>query len=88
MKISEIGSICVTTTRPFGSVGVDDVADVDLSYAGDAVDRRGQPRIAELRPSPLDQRLVGLDGRLQLRHLRLLGFDQLRSGPALLPQWV
>ena len=34
----------------------------------------------------VNQRLVGLDRRLQLSHLRLLGLEQLRSGPALVTQ--
>jgi len=34
----------------------------------------------------VNQRLVGLDSRLQLPHLRLLGLDQLWRGPALVPQ--
>ena len=57
---------------------MDDVADVDLAHAGDARDRRRQPRIAKLDVGLFDQRLVGLDGILQLRHLRLLGVEQLR----------
>ena len=61
---------------------MDDVADVDLTHAGDAVDRRGQAGIAELDLRRFDERLVGFDGILQLRHLRLLGVDQLRGGPA------
>src|SRR6516225_1112465 len=65
---------------------MNDIADVDLSYAGHSVDRRGELRIAELRLRPFDRRLVGLDGRLQLLDLRLLGLDQLRSGPALITQ--
>ena len=57
---------------------MDDVADVDLAHAGDPVDRRGEPGIAELYIGCFDERLVGLDGALQLRHLRGLGIDQLR----------
>ena len=64
----------------------DDVADVDLTNPDHAIDRRGQARVAELHLRGVDQRLIGLDGRRQLPHLRLLGFEQLRSGPALLPQ--
>ena len=62
---------------------MDDVADVDLADAGHAVDRRSQSRVAELHLRGFDQRLVGLDRRLQLRDLRLLGLDQLRRRPAL-----
>src|SRR5262245_28002989 len=65
---------------------MNDVADVDLSYAGDSVDGRGELRIAELRLRPFDRRLVGLDGGLKLRDLRVLGLDQLRSSPALIAQ--
>src|SRR5262249_3619523 len=65
---------------------MNDVADVDLSYAGDSVDGRGELRIAELRLRPLDHRLVGFDRSLQLRDLRGLGLDQLRSRPPLIPQ--
>ena len=45
---------------------VDDVADIDLPYAGDPVDRRGQPGVVELHLGRFDQRLVGFDGALQL----------------------
>ena len=65
---------------------MDDVADVDLPHAGDAVDRRGQAGIAELDIGRFDQGLVGFDGALQLRDLRRLGLDQLRGGPAFLSQ--
>ena len=71
------------------AVGVgrmDDVAHVDLTDADDAVDRRRQARVAELHVGGIDQRLIGFDGGLQLRHLRLLGVDQLRRGIALLRQ--
>src|SRR2546428_3307233 len=65
---------------------MNDVADVDLPYAGDSIDRRGELRVTELGLRPFDRRLVGLDGRLQLTDLRLLGLKQLRSGPALIAQ--
>src|SRR5262245_56291345 len=65
---------------------MDDVADVDLSYAGDSVDGRGELRITELRLRPFDRRLVGLDGRVQLGDLSGLGLDQLRRSPALIAQ--
>ena len=39
-----------------------------------------------MRLRPFDRRLVGLDCRLQLRHLRGLRLDQLRGGPALIAQ--
>ena len=64
----------------------DDVADVDLTNPDHAIDRRRQARVAELHLRRIDQCLIGLDGRHQLPDLRLLGFEQLRSGPALLPQ--
>src|SRR5215831_8735819 len=57
---------------------MNDVPDVDLPDAGHAVDRRGQSRVAEVDAGGLDDRLVGLHHRLQLRELRLLGIDQLR----------
>src|SRR4029077_2562844 len=60
----------------------DDVADVDLADAGHTIDRRSQPRVAELYIRGFDERLVTLDSRLQLRDLRLLGVDQLRRGKA------
>ena len=42
---------------------MDDVADVDLTHAGHAIDRRGQAGVAELDLGRFDQRLVGLDRR-------------------------
>src|SRR5262249_25056075 len=65
---------------------MNDVADVDLPDASHAIDGRGELRVAQLRLRPLDRRLVRLDRRLQLRDLRGLRLDQLRSGPALVPQ--
>src|SRR5258705_2703422 len=65
---------------------MNDVADVDLSYAGDSVDGRGELRIAKLRLRPLDRRLVGLDCGIELRDLRGLGLHQVRSSPALIAQ--
>jgi len=65
---------------------MNDVADVDLSYAGDSVDGRGELGVAQLRLLPFDRRLVGLDRRLQFFDLRLLRLDQLRSRPTLIPQ--
>src|SRR5262245_19134546 len=62
---------------------MNDVADVDLPNADNAIDRRGQPGVAELHLRGFDERLVRLDGALQLRHLRLLSVEQLRRGPAL-----
>jgi hypothetical protein len=64
----------------------DDVADIDLTNADHAIDRRRQARVAELHLRSFNQCIIGLDGRLQLPHLRLLGLDQLWSGPALVPQ--
>ena len=43
---------------------MNDVADVDLPYAGHSVDGRGELRVAQLRLRPFDRRLVGLDCRL------------------------
>ena len=65
---------------------MDDVADVDLPDAGHAIDRRGQPGIAELDLGLLDHRLVGLDRALQLRDLRLLRVGQLRRRKAFVLQ--
>src|SRR5262245_8672633 len=62
----------------------DNVADVNLANARDAVDWRGQPRVAQLRLGGLDERLVGLDRILQLRNLCFLGFEQLWGCKALL----
>src|SRR4029077_19051674 len=42
-----------------------------------------QSRILELYPGCLNERLVGLDGILQLPHLRLLGLGQLWRSPSL-----
>ena len=53
-----------------------------LTDAGDAVDRRRQLRVAELHICGVDERLIRLDGCLQLRDLRLLGIDQLWRGVA------
>ena len=63
---------------------MNDVTHVDLTDAGDAVERRRQPRVAELYVSSVDECLIGFDGILQLRDLRLLGVQELRRGPALL----
>jgi len=65
---------------------MDDVAHVDLSDAGDAIDRRGQPRVAELDVGSFDQRLVRFDRALQLRNLCRLSLDQLRRCPAFLTE--
>ena len=72
----------MTTTRPFGSVGWDDVAHVYLTDAGDAINRGCQPGIIELYFRRFDERLVRFDGTLQLRHLGLLGIEELRGGIA------
>ena len=72
--------------EPVGIGRMDDVADIDLTDADDAVDRRSQPRVAELNVGGIDERLIGFDGVLQLRHLRLLGVQQLRRGIARLRQ--
>ena len=60
----------------------DDVADVDLTNAGDAVDRRRQARVAELHLGGVDQRLVGLDRRLQLRRLAPSGSRPAAASPS------
>src|SRR3984893_15384072 len=72
--------------EPIRVRGVNDIAYVDLTNADKSIDRRRQPGIAELHFRRLDERLVRLDGALQLRDLRLLGLDQLWSGPAFVPQ--
>jgi hypothetical protein len=36
---------------------VDDIADIDLSDAGDAIDRRGEIGVAEIDPRAFDDRL-------------------------------
>ena len=64
----------------------DDVAHVDVTNAGHSIDRRRQAREAELHLRGVSQRLVSLNGVLQLRDLRLLGLDQLWSRPAFVPQ--
>src|SRR6185295_14226808 len=64
----------------------DDIAHVDLADASDAIDRRSQARIAELQLGRVDDRLVCLNGVLQLRHLRLLGVEQLLRRNSLLIQ--
>jgi hypothetical protein len=40
---------------------VDDIADIDLSDAGDAIDRRGEIGVAEIDLRAFDDRLVGLN---------------------------
>ena len=63
---------------------MNDIAHVDLTDAGDAIERRRQTRVAELYVGSVDERLIGLDGILQLRDLRFLGVEKLRRSPALL----
>ena len=65
---------------------MNDVADVHLTHPGDPIDRRCQAGVTELDICRLDQGLVGLDGALQLRHLRRLRLDQLRGGPTFLAE--
>src|SRR5215467_15013511 len=55
----------------------DDVALVDLAYAGAAVDRRDDGGVAELCPRVFDRRLVGLHNRGVLRHQSALGIGLL-----------
>src|ERR1700730_6937218 len=59
---------------------MDDVTYVDLTDAAAAVYRRRQPGVAELNVGGIDERRIGFDGVLQLRHLCLLGVQQLRRG--------
>ena len=65
---------------------MDDVADVDLTDTDDTIDGRCQPCVTELHIGGIDERLIGFDCVLQLRHLRLLGIQQLRRGIARLGQ--
>ncbi len=67
-------------------VGMDDVADIDLAEADDAVDRRHDGRIIELRLRRLDGGLIGIDGRLRLVDLGLLGVEVLEGLEVLLHQ--
>ena len=57
--------------------GVDDVADVDLAKADDAVDRCYDRRIGELSLRRLDGALVGVDRGLEMIDLGLLQIDVL-----------
>ena len=58
-----------------GIGGVDDVADIDLAEADHAVDRRRDGRVIELGLRRLDGGLIGVDGRLCLIDLGLLGVE-------------
>ena len=60
-----------------GIGGVDDVADVDLAKADDAVDRCHDRRISELGLRRLDGALVGVDRSLEMIDLGLLQVDVL-----------
>src|SRR5271169_2335242 len=53
--------------EPVGVRRMDDVANVDLPNADHSIYRRSQPCVAELHVRGFDERLVRLDGRLQLR---------------------
>ncbi len=65
---------------------MDDVADIEQADAGDAVERRDQRGIAQLRLGIVDGRLVSLDRVLQLRHRRLLAGQLLLRGKSLAGQ--
>ena len=56
---------------------MDDVADVDLAKADDAVDRRRDRRVSELGLRRLDGALVGVDRSLEMIDLGLLQVDVL-----------
>ncbi len=65
---------------------MNDVADVDLPDACYSRDGRGQAGVAQLNFCLIDQRLVRLDGGLQLVDLGLLRLDQLRRGVTFIPE--
>ena len=56
---------------------MDDIADIDLAEADHAVDRRRDGGVIELGPRRFDGGLVGVDRRLCLIDLGLLGVDVL-----------
>ena len=62
---------------------MNDVPDIDLANAGNAVDWRDELRVAELHLRRLDQGIVPFDGVLKLGDLRLLGVGQLLRRPSL-----
>ena len=57
---------------------VNDIADIDLSDAGHAIDRRGEISVAEIHPRAFDDRLVGLNRGDELINNRLLRVGELR----------
>src|SRR6202161_2187913 len=61
---------------------MDDVAFVDLSDAGDPVDRGGQPGVAQIDLRVLDNRLIAFHRSLKLSDLGLLGIDELTGRKA------
>src|ERR1019366_729673 len=68
--------------EPVGVCRMDDVPPVDLTDAGDTINRRRQSRVAKLHVRGVDERRIRFDSVLQLRHLCLLGVNQLRCGIA------
>ena len=56
---------------------MDDIADIDLSDAGHAIDRRGQIGVAEIHPRAFDDRLIGLNDGNELVNNRLLRVGEL-----------
>ena len=74
----------MTSTRPFVSRRMDNVADVDLANAGDAIDRRRQLGVAQIRPRLLDDAFIGLHHGLKLGQLGLRGVDELAACPTVL----
>src|ERR1700730_15352037 len=72
--------------EPIRVRGGNDIAYVDLTNADDAIDRRRQPRVAELHLRRFDERLVRFDGALQLRYLRALSVYLKGRGRAILEQ--
>ena len=73
MKITAIGSIWAIVTMPGLRRGIDDVADIDQTKAGDARDRRLDGGVVELGLGVGDRRVVGRDLRGQLRDGGTLG---------------
>ena len=65
---------------------MNDVADIDLANAGDAIDRRGELGVAQIDAGRIDQRFVRFDRGLQLAELSLLRFDQLGRRKPLCPK--
>ena len=94
VNITLIGCTWLITTRAFGSLGrapcrarVNDVADIEQTNSGDAVEWSHQFRIAQLGLGIFDRRLIGFDRRLFLSDHRLLGGDLLLRRKSLFLQW-